>query len=135
MRSFYVFFCASEDNISAWLESIAQRTPDARQWNYPSLLNRVLYIELSDDLYDELEPDTVRALTDHFRGERPRIVCVDVSRHFPAEREVQEFAVAILRRFGGVVMDDESDHCWTLEEIDAGATHQGRRFFGVSGAA
>ncbi|WP_437619299.1 hypothetical protein [Sorangium sp. So ce1151] len=135
MRSFYVFVGASENDLSEWFESIAQRTPDARQWNYPNILKRVLFIELSDDLYDELEPDIVHALNDHFSGERPRVVCVDVSRRFPAEREVQEFAVAILRRFGGVAMDDESDHCWMLEEIDAGVTHQGRRFFGVSGTA
>ncbi|WP_437585607.1 hypothetical protein [Sorangium sp. So ce1000] len=77
----------------------------------------------------------MRSLLEHFHGERPHSVCVDVSRHYSAEREVEEFAVAILRQFCGVAMDDESDHLWTVEQIEAGETHQGRRFFGNAGVA
>ena len=135
MRSFYTFVQAPEEAISTWLDSIAQRTPNTRQWICPDPDKRSMYIELADDLYDELEPETKRSLLDHFNGEQPRSICVDVSRHHSAEHEIKELAAAILRQFGGVAMDDESDHCWTIDEIEADQMVQGRRFFGRPGAA
>jgi hypothetical protein len=135
MRSFYVFTTTPDETLFRWLDSTAERTAGARQWIYPNATKRVLYIELADDLYDELEPETAQALLDHFGGERPRSICVDVSRHYTAEHDVKAFATATLRRFGGVAMDDESDHLWTAETIEAGDTHHGHRFFGIPGAA
>lgn len=115
----------------SWLDSAAERAAGARQWFYPGVARKVLYVELADELYDELEPDVAQALRDRFGGERPRCVCVDVSRHCSAEREVTEFAIAMLRQFGGIAMDDESEHYWTAEAIAEGETHQGHRFFGI----
>ncbi|WP_438043095.1 hypothetical protein [Sorangium sp. So ce128] len=129
-----MFSRTSAIELSTWLDSMAQRTPGTAQWIYPSPAKRALYIELAEDLCDDLEPDTMRSLLAHFDGERPHGVCVDVSRNHSAEREAAEFAVSILRQFGGVAIDDEGDRFWTAEEIEAGDTHQGRRFAGVPGA-
>ncbi|WP_437613672.1 hypothetical protein WMF20_12985 [Sorangium sp. So ce834] len=135
MRSFYVFTQAPDEALSTWLDSTAQRTAGTWQWIYPNAARKVLYIELAEDLYDELEPETAQALLDRFGGERPRSICIDVSRNHSAEHDVKAFATAMLRQFGGVAMDDESDHCWTAEAIEAGDTHHGHRFFGMPGAA
>lgn len=134
MRSVYIFTGAPDASLIEWLDAMASRAPNVKQWMYPSSSRKVLYIEFADDLYDELESAVVQSLLDRFGGERARCICVDVSRNFPGNDEVEEFVVAVLRRFGGVAMDDMDDHCWTADEIEGQKTHQGRRFFCDAGS-
>jgi hypothetical protein len=129
MRSVYVFVRASSDALRAYLESLAPRVGQAEQWIYPNTAKKVLYIEVVDDLYDELEPETVKALLARFGGERVRCVCIDVSRHHSGGSEVEDVVLGLLRMFDGVAMDDGSEHLWTLEELEAGQTYQEHRFF------
>jgi hypothetical protein len=131
MRSVYVFVGAPADEVHAHLDTVASRNPAAAQWFYPDRDRRALYIELTDRLLDELEPEVQRAVIDSFGGERPRCICIDVSGRASGAREEVAVASGILRRFGGVAMNDEDDHLWTLAKIEADqATNHGRRFAG-----
>ena len=130
MRSVYLFIQATEDQLRTHFDSLAPRAGGAEQWIFPSTEKKVLYIELANDLYEELEPDTLQELDAFFGGRRAQCICIDVSRNYAGDREVEDVVLASLRGFKGVAMDDESEHLWTVEEIESGHIVRGRKFFG-----
>ncbi len=56
-------------------------------------------------------------------------VMADVSGRHAGYEEVHSFVSALLKKFDGAVQDDNSEHFWTLDEIDSGHLTGGRRFF------
>jgi hypothetical protein len=128
MRSVYVFVRATADELRAHLDKTIPRSGNVKQWLYPGSYDTVLYIEEADNLYDELEPETVNVLLTRF-GERARCLGIDVSRRHHGEREVREVVSELLHTFDGIAMDDHSDHLWELDEIKTGQAHNGVKFF------
>lgn len=129
MRSVYVFIPTTVKELRSHLDSLTPRVRDVNQWLYPNATEKVLYIEIADDVHDELEPETAETLLRQFGGERVRCVSIDVSSRCPGEHEIREIVLGLLHRFGGVAMDDWSDHLWTLDEIKTGLRCEGRHFF------
>lgn len=129
MRSVFVWVRATPAKLRACLDELAHRQGTTEQWLYPDSIQSILYIQPTDELYDELEPETQAALDARFDGRRVSCLSIDVSGRCDGEREVREVVSALLRRFDGVAMDDWSEHLWTLEEIDSGKKWEDRRFF------
>ena len=129
MRSVYVFARVTSEELGSYLDSLVPRRGAAEQWLYPDPDKKILYIQITDDLYDELEPETLEEVLAHFGGERVTCLSIDVSGRYPGEEEVKEIVSMLLRRFEGIAMDDWSEHLWTLEEIVSGRRWNGQRFF------
>lgn len=60
-------------------------------------------------------------------------VIVDISGRVDGTAEATSLCTGLLRRFGGVALDDYSDHLWTLDELLSGATFRGHHFFDTAG--
>jgi len=93
----------------------------------------VLYLGFDDDFLAEAQPADLEALTVSL-GMMPTVtVMVDVSGRVPGDVEVRKFAAFMLSEFHGVAQDDYTCHCWTLSEIQSGATVEGHTFFDYDG--
>ncbi|MER6475055.1 hypothetical protein [Streptomyces filamentosus] len=91
-----------------------------------------LFVDFMDDqeghLFAGWDPEDVRLL-DSALGHRPSwALLVGVSSHIDGTAEIRAFVSHVLEA-GGVALDDYSDHCWTLEEIDAECKVDGLGFF------
>lgn len=91
-----------------------------------------LYIDLEDEqdghLFAGWDPEDVRLL-DSALDHRPTWdLLVSVSSHIDGTAEIRNLLSHILKA-GGVAIDDYSDHCWTLEEIDTECKIDGLGFF------
>ena len=53
----------------------------------------------------------------------PLSVIADISGRIEGVKEATRFCICLLERFGGVAMDEYSDHLWTLAELQTGAGH------------
>ncbi|MGW5776439.1 hypothetical protein [Streptomyces sp. NPDC003863] len=91
-----------------------------------------LFIDFMDEQDDHLlvgwTPEDVRLL-DSALSHRPTwALLVSVSSHIDGTAEIRALLVHVLEA-GGVAIDDYSDHCWTLEEIDTECKVDGLGFF------
>jgi hypothetical protein len=91
-----------------------------------------LYINLENErdglLFTDWEPDDVRRL-EAALGSRPSwAVQVDISGRIDGTAEIRDL-VSCLLQDGGVAVDDYSDHCWTLCEIETDLKVDGLGFF------
>ncbi|MEV4431068.1 hypothetical protein ACN9M0_00965 [Streptomyces sp. R-07] len=91
-----------------------------------------LYIDLEDEqdglLFTDWEPEDIR-LVDSALGHHPTwALQVDVSGRIDGTAEIRSFLSHILEA-GGVAIDDYSEHCWTLEEINTECKVDGLGFF------
>ncbi|MCQ4206430.1 hypothetical protein [Streptomyces longispororuber] len=91
-----------------------------------------LMVDLDDEkcgqLFTDWEPEDVRLL-DSALGYHPTwALQVNVSGRIDGTAEIRSFLSHILHA-GGVAIDDYSDHCWTLEEIDSEHKVDGLGFF------
>ncbi|GAA0993599.1 hypothetical protein GCM10009551_056160 [Nocardiopsis tropica] len=126
MRSVFVFPPGERSATAALLD---RSVPGQRE---PWILDGALYIDIDDEetghLFSDWDPDDV-AVLEAVVGRRPAwAVQIDVSGRVDGIAEVHR-AVALLLAHGGVAVDDHSAHPWTLQEIEAGAVVDGRRFF------
>ncbi|MFD3948041.1 hypothetical protein [Streptomyces sp. NPDC058579] len=91
-----------------------------------------LFIDLMDEqgghLFVGWTPEDVRLL-DSTLGHRPAwALLVSVSSHIDGTAEIRALLSHVLEA-GGVAVDDYSDRCWTLEEIDTECKVDGLGFF------
>ncbi|MFD9258899.1 hypothetical protein [Streptomyces sp. NPDC059538] len=91
-----------------------------------------LYINLENErdgqLFADWEPDDVRRL-EAALGSRPSwALQVDISGRIDGTAEIRNLASCLLQE-GGVAVDDYSDHCWTLHEIESALQVDGLGFF------
>jgi hypothetical protein len=102
------------------------------QQRHPWVMNEALYIDLDDEqsgsLYSDWEPEAVAALV-AVTGQRPDWVLeIDISGRIDGTDEIHQL-LALLLEHGGVAFDDYTEHPWTLQEIQSGASVDGLRFF------
>ncbi|MEZ0112984.1 hypothetical protein ABH920_007009 [Catenulispora sp. EB89] len=95
-----------------------------------------LFVSLADEqegyLFSDWEPDDIRRI-ESVLGYRPTwAVQADVSGRVDGTPEIRDFLGRVLED-GGVAVDDYSDHCWTLQEIESGFTIEGLGFFDFRG--
>ncbi|MFG3492770.1 hypothetical protein [Streptomyces sp. NPDC047972] len=91
-----------------------------------------LFIDLMDEpdghLFASWTREDVR-LVDAALGHRPTWgLLVGVSTHIDGAAEIRVLLSHVLEA-GGVAIDDYSDHCWMLQEIDTECTVGGLAFF------
>ncbi|WP_326783459.1 hypothetical protein [Streptomyces sp. NBC_00151] len=91
-----------------------------------------LYINLENErdgqLFADWEPDDVRRLEASL-GSRPSwALQVDISGRIDGAAEIRNLASCLLQE-GGVAVDDYSDRCWTLHEIESALQVDGLGFF------
>lgn len=130
MRSVF-FFPAGER--AATVAALDRHLPAQR---YPWYLEDGLYIDIDDEqtgcLFSDWEPEEV-ALLDAAVGHHPAwAVQIDISGRIDGTAEVHRMAALLLAQ-GGVAFDDYTEHPWTLQEIESGATVDGLRFFDFRG--
>lgn len=90
-----------------------------------------LYINfLQGSPFDDEE---VAEMTARFGGQPEVVVIADVSGRHPGDGEVRDFVSGLLHRFSGAVMDDYTDHLWTLAELHGGHLVSGHPFFDYQG--
>ena len=98
----------------------------------PWVMNGALYIDIEEAGNGSLYLDWDRmelAELDAAVGNRPRwAVQIDVSGRVDGTADVRQL-LELLLDSGGVAFDDYTDHAWSLQEIMAGSTFDGLRFF------
>jgi len=88
-----------------------------------------LYIDFYRDHALEFEPAVLDGLIARFSGRLPLSLVADVSGRHDGADQVRHFVETLLTSWSGVAQDDYSDHLWTLLEIRARITVDGRQFF------
>ncbi|RFC78251.1 hypothetical protein [Streptomyces sp. AcE210] len=125
MRSVYVFPAGESTATAARLDRLMPGKDG--YWS-----DGKLFIDFMDEQDDHLfvgwTPEDVRLL-DSALGHRPTwALLVSVSSHIDGTAEIRALLSHVLEA-GGVGVDDYSDHCWTLEEIDTECKVDGLGFF------
>ncbi|KOX37176.1 MULTISPECIES: hypothetical protein [unclassified Streptomyces] len=126
MRSVYVFPAGEPAATTARLDRLMPG--ENGYWS-----DGKLFVDLMDARKDHVftgwTPGAVRML-DSAVGRRPAwALLVGVSGRIDGAAELRALLSHVLEA-GGVVVDDHSDHCWTLEDVDAGREVDGLGFFG-----
>ncbi|MFB6837599.1 hypothetical protein [Streptomyces sp. NPDC056361] len=125
MRTVYVFPAGDSTATAARLDQLMPGKDG--YWS-----DGKLFIDFMDEQDDHLflgwTPEDVRLLDSTF-GQRPTwALLVSVSSHIDGPAEICALLSHVLEA-GGVAIDDYSDHCWTLEEIDTERKVDGLGFF------
>ena len=108
------------------------KSPD-RQWIVLCDNDPCLYVYESPLCEDDLAfEDGIPPL--YSLMEEPTVWMVDVSGRHDGTKEVMKLAAALLLNFPLYLMDDYTNHCWTLEEITGNKIIEGRCFFDHSQA-
>lgn len=90
---------------------------------------------VSVDFYDDgqLEmPDLVDSIAQYL-GAPSLAVVAHISGRVVGTAGATEFCIQILSRFGGVALDDYSDHFWTFADLQARSLFLGHHFFDTKG--
>ena len=138
MRSIVIFFpTATGEELTARLNDFAVPAI-AQQWVFPETQRPVLYIytlvgEQTEDHARYVEPSDWAALVRALGRSPHSIVGVDVSGRVDGTAELKSLLEALLEEFPGVVQDDYTEHCWTLDEISRGDSFDGHPFFDTVG--
>lgn len=98
------------------------------QWSFPSIDEARLRIELATRMLAELDPITRKAVCDALCCAEPQCVLIDVTRRGGGAAALRTFVVPLMLALDGVALDDNSDHVWTSEDIERGASQDGRTF-------
>lgn len=104
-------------------------------WTYPPGSSPLLEFHLLD--IDEWEIDLEGSVfmtwwlpfKSALKAEPCTALAVGAPEGQAAEDALVRFAAGVLKKHVGVVQDDNSDHAWTLDEIRAGLSQDGYRFF------
>lgn len=96
-----------------------------------------LHVELDSEdqefgLFSDWEPEEVRRVEAALGHHPTWALAVNVSGRVDGTEEIRAFAARFLET-GGVAVDDYSDHCWTLREIESGLKIDGLGFFDFQG--
>jgi hypothetical protein len=136
MRSVVLHFTEVDAALEDCLATVCE--PNGEEWMCCDHGDPVLYVHAPQSFVQWAEGEGLSA---HERQEIERAaggalalsLLVDVSGRHPGDAEVRALAVALLSRFRGFVMDEYTDHLWTLDEIAAGHQVQGKGFFDYRG--
>jgi len=79
-------------------------------------------------LFSDWEPEDVHRVEEALGYHPTWALQVIVSGRIDGTDEIRAFAAQLLKN-GGVAVDDYSDHCWTLEEIESDLKIDGLSFF------
>jgi len=133
MRSILLHFRGvTRADVNHLLQKIC-RPANGPEWVFEVEGEPYLYIDFYTDGLREFEPQNWAALVETV-GDEPAIsLIVDVSGRHPGDRQLREFASAVLSEFDGFAQDDYTEHCWTLKEIVSGHEEEGHPFFDYLG--
>lgn len=129
MRSVFVF---PNGEMAATIAILDRLLPgEAGHWS-----DGKLFIDLEQEqtgpLFTDWEPEAVRRL-DEALGQHPTwALQIGVSGRIDGSTEVRDLLSHLLRA-GGVAVDDYSDHCWTLQEVQHELKVDGLGFFDFLG--
>jgi hypothetical protein len=104
-------------------------------WTYPPGSSPLLEFHLLD--IDEWEIDLEASVLvtwwlpfkSALKAEPTIALAVGAAEGQAAEDALVRFAAGVLKKHAGIVQDDNSNHAWTLNEIRAGLSQDGYRFF------
>ena len=107
--------------------------PGKRPWIVSVDDDPCLYIDFYNEARQAFEADEWSALAEALGGEPAVSLGVDGSGRHARDQQVKEFLSAVLSKFHGVVQDDYTRHCWTLQEVLSGHEEEGHPFFDYNG--
>jgi hypothetical protein len=114
--------------VVAELDNICdKRNVQLDQWLCLKNGDPVLYVSFYKD-YQELEPDEWNQLIKRLGCEPSISIVADVSGRHDGRAESISFLRSVLSSFDGVVQDD-SQHVWTIQEILNDGQQEEHRFF------
>ena len=126
MRSVFTFSSVSRDEVRTFLGLELPAT------GVPVLgIPHIISVDFYDDWPVDM-PELSELITQRL-GAPPLGVVADISGRVDGSAEATEFCCRFLLRFGGVAMDDYSDHLWTLQELETQTLYRGHHFFDTSG--
>ncbi|MEV7571276.1 hypothetical protein [Streptomyces tanashiensis] len=126
MRSVYVFPGGESTATAARLDRLMPGKDG--YWSDGKLFIDFMDEQQGDHLYVGWTPEDIRLL-DSTLGDRPTwALLVSVSSHIDGTAEIRALLSHVLEA-GGVAIDDYSDHCWMLEEINTECKIDGLGFF------
>lgn len=91
-----------------------------------------LVSEHAGDLFGDWEPEDIHRVETALGYHPTWALQVDVSGRIDGTAEVRSLLSRLLEH-GGVAVDDYSDHCWTLRELENGVRIEGLAFFDFRG--
>jgi len=133
MRSvFFVFECSISENISAFLDVYCDYfnlSSTVKQWIVQCNNDPCLYIENTHLSEKDLcfEDSGIPLLFSDMAN--PVVWSVNISGRHDGATEVVELVTALLSEFPMYIMDDYTNHFWTLEEITYNKKIEGHCFF------
>jgi hypothetical protein len=131
MRSAGVIFKNSTlINVIEWLNQFGVKAYRENQWCYLSSQKEVIfYMWLYNTLKNDFESDQIQELTKILSGEPSVWISIQIPGRFDSRGEVRLFVITLLKEFEGIAFDDDTNHWWSLADIENDLIFDGHRFF------
>lgn len=123
---------ATMTQVTEWVSQFGTKAYYENQWCLISKQEpgeAIFYMWLEDSLTTGFESDQIAELTKLLCKEPSVWISVEVPGRSDGRADVRSFAISILKKFEGVAFDDDTNHWWSLADIEDNLRFDGHHFF------